>query len=854
MSKGERYIGYRNVLAPEFPLKVLGLSWDNAEDVWKVKTVELDLVRLTKRAVLATIAQIFDALGFLGPVTILARLLVQLAWEARLSWDELLPEDMQMEWRDIALLLKDALTIPIPRWIGLPSLESVSIHCFTDASARCLGAVVYLVTPDCTTWYTSKSKVCPVRQAHFTIPRKELCAISLGVRLLRFVLEAVDIYFRPVSVHLWSDSQTALNWATSDTGHKEIFIRSRVDEIRKTCEKIGFLSHYIIGSSNPADLLTKRSDDPLRSSLWLEGPSILQNCEQWRPFSPSPTASDSIPIFCGTVSLKEKFAVDLPPVDNFDGLDELLKATMQSPALANTNRHVSAAETLWIRKTQYHHYSDAIAFLESLNGHPLASAQGKATMREKKISPPQICSSLHLVLDNVGLIRVKTSLARASNLSYDCRFPVLLPAADRFSSLVVRQCHIDAGHLGLNPTRARLRQKYWIPKVTCVIKRIIAQCPKCKVDRGKRYHVPSSPPLPPFRLDVHSPWAVAAVDMTGHQYVSSFHGEGVYKVYIIVFICVSTGAGHVELVPDASASSFANAFSRFTSRFGVPKLILSDHGTNFSGFQSELHKLAFDPSVEELLYSKGVEWRFSPIGAPHFNGYVERQIGILKSVIRKSVNKSLLTADQLYTVATYATCVFNQRPLCPLDADDENFVPVTPNMLVLGRDLSTVAHQVDDSILSDPDFVPGTKSLQVMAKKLKSTLSRVRKIWIQEYLHFLTLKDSNRIRMAPSTKSSILPSVGDVVLIKSGSDLRLGRIIELCPSDDAEVRSARVRTKKGDGLFPISGIRFVERGDLQNVPPPVDDRPAPAAPALVSQNRPKRQAALKARENLTKYT
>ena len=71
------------------------------------------------------------------------------------------------------------------------------------------------------------------------------------------------------------------------------------------------------------------------------------NCEQWRPFSPSPTASDSIPIFCGTVSLKEKFDVDLPPVDNFDNLAELLKATMQSPALAHTNRHVSAAETLW---------------------------------------------------------------------------------------------------------------------------------------------------------------------------------------------------------------------------------------------------------------------------------------------------------------------------------------------------------------------------------------------------------------------------------------------------------------------------------------------------------------------------
>ena len=57
--------------------------------------------------------------------------------------------------------------------------------------------------------------------AHFTIPRKELGALSLEARFLKFILTIVSKYFKPNSLHLLPNKQ-----------QKELFIRSRVVETK----------------------------------------------------------------------------------------------------------------------------------------------------------------------------------------------------------------------------------------------------------------------------------------------------------------------------------------------------------------------------------------------------------------------------------------------------------------------------------------------------------------------------------------------------------------------------------------------------------------------------------------------
>ena len=153
-----------------------------------------------------------------------------------------------------------------------------------------------------------------------------------------------------------------------------------------------------------------------------------------------------------------------------------------------------------------------------------------------------------------------------------------------FTNLVIVQNHNLSGHLGLHHTRSQLRHRFWVPKDTSIIKAVVNKCASCNTERGQRYHVPGSPDLPEFRFDIQRPWRVTFLDMTGHMYFKDKHGNA-EKVYFIVFVCASTGSGHIELSVDASSEAFTNSFERFCARKGVPALVISDHGSNFTGFQ-----------------------------------------------------------------------------------------------------------------------------------------------------------------------------------------------------------------------------------------------------------------------------
>ena len=216
--------------------------------------------------------------------------------------------------------------------------------------------------------------------------------------------------------------------------------------------------------------------------------------------------------------------------------------------------------------------------------------------------------------------------------------------------------------------------------------------------------------------------------------------------------------------------------------------------------------------------------------------------------MRKSIGKTILGVDQLITMACYAESVFNERPLAFSDVVDENFVAITPNTLIYGLDLRHFARDVSDIDLNDPDFVIGGKVLNARARKLKSVLARVHKVWFDEYLQFLSSRDSDRSRMSPSSKSVLIPKTGDCVLIRDDNRLRLGQVIELCLSSDDEIRSARVRTPTGENVFPVCNLRFLERDTLNDAPAPDSNGP------IIRKKRVQRAAAARAQAKFVEMT
>lgn len=91
----------------EGALKTLGLLWDSRMDVLKYKVTIDETTKLTKRIVLSKIAQIYDPLGLLGPVVIIAKCFMQSMWQLKTGWDEILPQKMQIDWNQFYIFVSN---------------------------------------------------------------------------------------------------------------------------------------------------------------------------------------------------------------------------------------------------------------------------------------------------------------------------------------------------------------------------------------------------------------------------------------------------------------------------------------------------------------------------------------------------------------------------------------------------------------------------------------------------------------------------------------------------------------------------------------------------------------------------
>ncbi|UYV71869.1 hypothetical protein LAZ67_9000806 [Cordylochernes scorpioides] len=132
-------------------------------------------------------ASIFDPIGFLAPVLLPAKLLIQQAWTVKTDWDEPLPSTIQenfMKWYSELDTLAD---IKIPRRVGRGIRAHWSIHIFCDASQSAYAAAAFLRCPEnkgvSVQLLMAKSRLGPLKKT--TIPRMELLACVLGVRLSR---------------------------------------------------------------------------------------------------------------------------------------------------------------------------------------------------------------------------------------------------------------------------------------------------------------------------------------------------------------------------------------------------------------------------------------------------------------------------------------------------------------------------------------------------------------------------------------------------------------------------------------------------------------------------------------------
>lgn len=70
---------------------------------------------------------------------------MQEIWTTGLDWDDVLPNNLSVKWKDWVLELKNLSYVTIPRCLRLPNPKTIELHLFSDACTDAYASVAHSV-------------------------------------------------------------------------------------------------------------------------------------------------------------------------------------------------------------------------------------------------------------------------------------------------------------------------------------------------------------------------------------------------------------------------------------------------------------------------------------------------------------------------------------------------------------------------------------------------------------------------------------------------------------------------------------------------------------------------------------
>ena len=236
-------------------------------------------------------------------------------------------------------------------------------------------------------------------------------------------------------------------------------------------------------------------------------------------------------------------------------------------------------------------------------------------------------------------------------LNIGCVKRIVVPL--QFRQTILELAHKHSGHLGIAKVRALLAPFYTWPGIH---KDVRAHCLACSVCQVSKRAVPSLAPNQCMPI-LSEPFEKMATDIVG-PFPRSIRG---FK-YLLTTICLASKYPDVIPLRDMSAASVAEGLVEVFSRTGLPRVLLSDQGTQFmSGL------------MKELCCRLGIARITTSTYHPQSNGCLERLHGTLTPMIRKAAEEKLSWPEQV----KYALFALRGMP-----ARDTGF---SPYEIVYGR-------------------------------------------------------------------------------------------------------------------------------------------------------------------------
>jgi hypothetical protein len=477
--------------------RALGIQWNVDDDVFQFKVTNVDKPE-TKRGMLSTVASLYDPLGFIAPVMLLGKIQLQRLCQLKLTWDQQLPDEELRKWRkwknalsllskvNVPRCIKDTVQVEQTKSKEDKVLKDIQLHTFSDASEKGYGCASYFRSEfkdgsiACTLAF-GKARTAPLRK--ISIPRLELQAAVLAVRISEMIQREVQINFSKIIY--WTDSEVVLKYIMNENKRFTVFVGNRVAEIREKSELDQW--RYCPSEENPSDDASRGlSPSQLTTDCrWLNGPSFLKGAESAWPKTSLGNLEDDDYSGENEIQRSMVFGIDIPVLHQLlerystwsllrekvvwltrfklylcRRISSLYSCPRENPG----SEELRTAENDILRLVQRHVYAEEYQHLSEGNECV------KSSSNIAKLSP---------FIGEDSLIRVGSRLENAP-LSYDAKFPPIIPKQHWIAQLMARDVHYNNAHSGQEHTLNLLRQRVWICHARSLVRKIINKCFVCR--------------------------------------------------------------------------------------------------------------------------------------------------------------------------------------------------------------------------------------------------------------------------------------------------------------------------------------------------------------------------------------
>ena len=732
-----------NVTALNFGKKVRGKK--SVENTGIIPEV------LTKRNCVSRSSEVFDIYGFVAPVMAGIKLDVTNLHKFCQDWDDPIPSQFKEIWvRNFGVIdeLRNLRFCRAQVPVDAENLDMQTLE-VADAGDQLVCAAIYVRFLRRNGTYSCQLILARTKVVHdLTTPRAELEAALLNAttgHIVRLSLgERLKVSWK------FSDSQVALHWIHCVRYALKMWVRNRVVEINRLCEPISW--RYIRSKDNIADLATRKGakvQDVDVDSTWKRGLPWMSEAEENFPVQKYDeiclSAQDKadatrekieadvhecfatryVPQEVGDRYAFSRYLID-PNKFRFRTVVRILALVFAFLSKLNDRRNKKCNKEkslAFLRKRDFSicdsqkEVGQFFCGFTYLNFQPVAFAvrvsedmlnAAKAYFFEK--ASAEVIEFLDAkkyknisvlndgILYHTGRILMVQKIDNRSHIADACldlsAATFCVPITDAHSPVaysVVAETHWyseDVSHGGVESVLRYAQQTAYVIGGRPLVKSMKRACPRCRFLEKKGVRVAMGP-VSDDALRVAPVFYVSQVDICGpFKAYSPANKRAKLKVWFVVFCCSVTGATDCRTMEDYSADGFLDAFVRFSCRFGFPKKLLPDAGSQLVKGCKDM-VLSLSTLAHELHVEYGVEFEPCPVGAHYYHGKVERKIQQIKKSLLKSMTgeNCKLSFLQWETLAQQVSNSINNLPIGLGNKSEmlESLDILTPNRLILGR-------------------------------------------------------------------------------------------------------------------------------------------------------------------------